>query len=164
MRSNYHNLPTVNGQEQQFGKKYKATKIQVNEKKKIVSMDLAKAYSEKSEIITWKRTYQLKKDKLVVKDDYKLNKVLAHNQIHFMLWQNVELKEGRALINVKEKKMELLYDKNQFSAHVDTIPLPDVRLSKVWKNEIYRLTLTDKKSKRKGHYKYIICKIKQDEK
>ncbi len=158
MRSNYHNLPTINGQEQQFGKKYKATNIQLNKKKKILSLNIAKAYSSKANIISWKRKYQLKKNKLIIKDNYKLKKAIAPNKIHFMLWGKVKLHNGKVKINVKKRKLELLYNKNQFNATLDTIVQTDIRLSKVWGKEIYRLTLTAKSKKREGNYKYIIQK------
>ena len=156
MRSQYHNLPSINGMEQKFGRKYKAENVQVNESKKMLSMDIAKAYADSAQVKSWVRNYQLQGAELVVTDSYKLNKAIAHNQIHFLTWGNVKTADGKIQIEVQGKKMELLYDKNQFDAKIQSIPLTDKRLSNVWGSEIFRVTLTAKSKNTSGNYKYII--------
>lgn len=158
MRSNYHNIPQINGEEQQFGKNYKATDIRINEKRKSISLNIAKAYPDVAQTISWQRGYQLKKDKLIITDSYQLKDANEPNQIHFMLWGKVDLEKGKVSLDVNANKMELLYNSNQFSAHIDTIPLPDTRLSKVWGEEIYRLTLKARTINKKGNYRYVIRK------
>ena len=156
MRSNYHNLPSVNGVEQKFGKQYKATDILVDEKKKMLSLNIAPAYPEEASVKQWVRSYQLKTRELIVKDKFTLKSALQSNEIHFMLWGDINIQEGKVNINVAGKKATLLYDKNTFEANIETIPLPDVRLSRVWGKEIYRLTLKAKKKSVRGEYVYRI--------
>ncbi|MDD2283901.1 MAG: heparinase II/III-family protein [Paludibacter sp.] len=156
MRSNYHNLPSVNGVEQVFGKDYKAADIRVNEKRKTLSLDIAGAYPEKASVKQWIRSYQLKDKELIVKDKFNLKKTLQFNEIHFMLWGDINIKGGKVNIDVDGKKAVLLFDNNTFEASLETISLPDVRLSRVWGNEIYRLTLKAKKKVVRGEYVYKI--------
>lgn len=150
MRSTYHNLPSINGQEQLFGKPYKATDILVNDKKKSVSMELAGAYPEESGVKSWNRGYQLSKGKLVITDRYALNKWKAPIQLHFMVWGSIDQKPGVIHVNVEGRKAQLLYDAKSYDYQLETIELPDPRLSKVWGKEIYRITLTEKTKKRQS--------------
>jgi hypothetical protein len=156
MRSNYHNLPSVNGVEQKFGKQYKANDILVDEKKKTLSLNIASAYPEEASVKQWIRSYQLKTNELIVKDKFTLKNALQSNEIHFMLWGDINIKEGKVAIQVDGKKVALLFDKNTFEANIETIQLPDVRLSRVWGEQIYRLTLKAKKKVMRWEYVYRI--------
>lgn len=158
MRSNYHNLPSINGIEQKFGKEFKATKVDFNAKKKTLSMNIATAYPDTVAAKSWVRTYQLADNELIVKDKFELSKSLAANEIHFMLWGDIQMREGEVLMNIQGKKVAMAYDKNVFDASLETIPLNDPRLSGVWGKEIYRLTLKARKAQLKGEYVYKIYK------
>ncbi len=157
MRSNYHNLPSINGVEQKFGENYRAINTIINENKKTVEYDISKAYPTEANIVSWKRSYQLKDGELEIKDKFKLKSKNQPNEIHFMLWGDVNIdKKGEVQINVEGKKGVLYYDKSQFEPMIETISLPDTRLSKVWGNEIYRVTLKATKQLSQGVYSYKI--------
>jgi hypothetical protein len=156
MRSNYHNLPSVNGVEQVFGKEYKAANIKLNEKRKTISMDIAGAYPVEAAVNEWVRSYQLNENELIVKDKFRLKKSLQPNEIHFMLWGDINISDGQVKIEVDGQKATLFYDKKTFEPMLETIPLPDVRLSRVWGDEIYRLTLKARKKAMRGEYVYRI--------
>lgn len=160
MRSRYHNLPDINGEEQKFGKQYKATDIRLHEKKKTLSVDIARAYPADAGVNSWIRAYQLTDHALVVTDKFDLKKAIKPNEVHFMLWGNIVLDKGTVTIGVEGRKMRLSYDPKVFDAALETIPLPDVRLSKVWGPEIYRLTLTAKTQKQKGSYVFKLTALK----
>jgi hypothetical protein len=162
MRSLYHNLPVINGVEQHDGREFHATNVLTNLKTKTVSFNIASAYPSASESKNWTRTYQLAANKLIINDKFQLNKTITANEVNFMLWGKVDLTTpGRVLIEVNSKKMELIYDANQFIASIETIPLPDTRLSNVWGKEIYRLTLKAKKLTLNDNYQFVIQKHKQ---
>lgn len=156
MRSNYHNLPSINGVEQVFGKEYKASDIRIDERQKALAMNIAGAYPEAAAVNQWTRSYQLNDKELIVKDKFSLKKALLPNEIHFMLWGDISIKDGVVKIDVDGKKATLLYDKKIFDPMLETIPLPDVRLSRVWGHEIYRLTLKAKKKATKGEYLFKV--------
>ena len=78
-----------------------------------------------------------------------------------MLWGNVQILKDKVSIEVQNKKMELTYDSKKFTASLDTIALDDVRLSKVWGNQIYRLNLKAKSNQLKDSYQFIIQQSKK---
>lgn len=158
MRSNYHNLPSINGTEQVFGKEYKATDLVFDTKKKMLSMNIAKAYPATAQIINWTRSYHLTDKELVIRDKFSIKKAIKPNEIHFMLWGEAEINEGKILMNVNDNKAELIYDNKLFVPTLESIELKDVRLSKVWGNKIYRLTLKAKQTTASGEYVFKIRK------
>lgn len=121
-------------------------------------MNIATAYPDSVAAKNWVRSYQLTDRELIVKDKFELKRSLAANEIHFMLWGDLQMKEGEVLMNIQGKKVAMTYDKNVFEASLETIPLNDPRLSGVWGKEIYRLTLKARKPALKGEYTYKILK------
>ncbi|ATL46443.1 heparinase [Chitinophaga caeni] len=159
MQSNYHNLPMVNGQPQPFGKDYKASNASFQEKKKTFSLDIAAAYGKDAAVKAWLRKYTLGDDKLVIEDNYQLAASKEANIINFMTWAQPDISKDGVVVLIKDnKQVRLAYDAAQFTASVETVPLPDKRLSNVWGDQIYRLSLKAKKLSLKGKYKFIISK------
>lgn len=157
MRSSYHNLPTINGLEQHQGREYAASNIKFNKSKKEFSIDIAKAYPSDAKINYWNRSYLLLKNGVEIKDDFHLSEALKENEINFMLWGSVDVShEGKVLIEIKEKKYRLEYDNKQFNAVLETIDLPDTRLSKVWGEKIFRLVLKARSLDTKSSYKFRV--------
>jgi hypothetical protein len=158
MQSNYHNLPMINGKPQAFGSQYRSRAVEFDPAKQLFSLDIAGAYPEDGAVQTWKRSYQLEKDgSLKIKDDYVLRETQAPNQLNFMVWQKPDISQtGRVDINVDGKTVSLSYDPKRFVATTEAVQLTDRRLSNVWGNEIYRVTLDDRKPERKGKYEFVI--------
>ena len=157
MRSPYHNLPTINGVEQKFGKTFSAKDIVCNVKGKTLSIDIANAYPEEAKVKSWVRKYHLKETSLVIKDKFELQENKEACMINFMLWGEVNIEtKGKVLITVNNKNMELLYDDKQFIPKLETIELPDSRLSNVWGSQIYRLQLQAKSTSTRGEYEFVI--------
>lgn len=160
MRSIYHNLPTINGVEQKFGKEFKATHIKVNAAQKQLSMNIASAYPAEAKATNWTRTYQLNDKSLVINDKFTLKNAEKPNELHFMLHSKPEIQKNKIIVYVNGEKMQMTYDSNTFEASLESIVLDDVRLSLVWGDEIFRLTLRDKKIRLSGKYKFIISQYK----
>ena len=79
------------------------------------------------------------------------------NQVNFLTWGDVDIStHGIVKISVDGQKAILEYEKNKFEVNKDIIKLKDPRLSNVWGNEIYRITLMSKKMEKNGSYTYII--------
>ena len=160
MRSIYHNLPTINGVEQKFGKEFNATHIKVNAAQKQLSMNIASAYPAEAKATNWTRTYQLNDKSLVINDKFTLKNAEKPNELHFMLHSKPEIQKNKIIVYVNGEKMQMTYDSNTFEASLESIVLDDVRLSLVWGDEIFRLTLRDKKIRLSGKYKFIISQYK----
>ena len=160
MQSNYHNLPLINGQPESFGTQYHATPVRADEKRCIFTADIAKAYPEEAAVDSWIRAYQLQKNRLVITDDYRLKMKKAPNQLNFMTWGNVDISEkGRIKLHINKVKATLSYDANVFKPTVEAVELTDQRLSKVWGDRIYRITLTANDQALSGQY---CCTVTRD--
>lgn len=156
MQSNYHNLPMINGVPQRFGQEYKATNVVCKEKQRFFSADISTAYPEEAAVNSWIRSYKLENKRLVITDKFSLKETKATNQVNFLVWGDIDIsKAGKVIVKVGEEHATLEYPSN-FKATLETIELPDTRLSNVWGKQIYRIVLTDSQKKLEGNYKFII--------
>lgn len=156
MQSNYHNLPVINGVPQRYGQEYKATNVVCREKQRYFSADISTAYPEEAAVKNWIRSYKLGNNELTITDKFSLKEAKAANQVNFLSWGKIDIsKAGKVTIEVKGQKATLEYPSN-FKATLETIELPDPRLSKVWGEQIYRIVLTDTQQKLNGSYKFVI--------
>ena len=156
MQSNYHNLPMINGVPQRFGQEYKATDVVCREKQRFFSADIATAYPEEAAVDSWVRSYKLGGRQLTITDRFSLKEVKAANQVNFLTWGQVDITvPGKVVIEVLGQRVTLEYPQ-RFKASLETVELPDTRLSKVWGPQIYRLVLNDTQQEQKGSYKFVV--------
>jgi hypothetical protein len=159
MRSVYHNLPEINGFEQRDGSAFHAGEVSCNVQRRALDFDIAPAYPLEAGVLHWRRKYRLDDDRLVIADHFELEKAGRPNAVHFLLRGDIDTAErGRVRIGTDGVEVELLYDGARFTPSLETISLPDIRLSRVWGEAVYRLTLTDKKPARNGSYSFIVKK------
>jgi hypothetical protein len=157
MQSNYHNLPIINGIAQKDGSSYKARDVKVDAKKYAFSLDIAGAYPQEAAVDRWIRSYQLKKDRLLISDQFALSRAKTPSQINFLTWGKVDVSTpGLVCIQVKDKVVHLTYDARAFTASAETVTLTDKTLSKVWGKEIYRISLNAKSTVKEGRYQYEV--------
>ena len=157
MQSDYHNLPRINGFSQSYGKQYKAINAKASKNEKSFSLDISKSYPAEAGISKWIRSYKLSKNTLLIEDNFNITNAQSANQLNFMTWGDVDISQpGIVSITVKGKTSRLLYDKNIFEPVLENIKLDDTRLSKVWGEEIIRISLNAKKVGNKGIYKIFI--------
>lgn len=154
MQSNYHNLPLVNGVPQKYGRKYKAKVLDAANGR--FSVDIAGAYPSEAKIKEWKRSYQVKGNRLDIRDQFELTEASQPNQVNFLTWGDVQLEEGQVTIQVNGQKAVLKFDGKAFEAKKESIALTDPRLSNVWGKEIYRISLTAKQVADKGDYRFTV--------
>lgn len=161
MQSQYHNLPLINGVPEQFGSEYKATDVQFDPKRMYFSANIATAYPAEANVKKWVRSYRLGKNSLKIEDSFSLDKADRPNQINFLTWGKVDISvPGIVTVEVNGEKARLAYDKDVFVSTVKTIRLDDPRLSNVWGEQIYRVSLNAKKLPLSGSYTYTITTIK----
>ena len=158
MQGNYHNIPMVNGYAEPPGAQYAAKDCKSTPTS--FSVDLANAYPAEAGVQKWVRSYNLAGKTLKVSDQFSLSKTEAPNQINFMTWGNVDSSTpGVVDVEVRGRKMRLKYDAKSFKAEVETIELTDKKLSNVWGNEIYRVSLIATTLQKSGKYNYTITKL-----
>ena len=159
MQSRYHNLPEINGVPQEFGSRYKADDVRFDPKRMSFSADISAAYPKEAYVTKWVRSYKLDRNELKIQDSFSLTEVKEPNRIHFLTWGKVDVSiPGKMMVEVNNEKACLKYDKNLFAISVETIRLDDPRLSNVWGERIYRVSLTAKERRRTGIYRYTITK------
>ncbi len=156
MQSNYHNLPMINGIPQSYGQQYKATDVVCKPDKRFFSMNIAQAYPEATAVKRWTRSYSLGDNQLTVTDDFSLKSGKTPNQINFLTWGKVDISEpGKVSIETQGQKVTMNYPRNLLVS-IETIELKDIRLSRVWGEEIYRIVFKDKEIRMAGNYKFVI--------
>lgn len=159
MQSNYHNLPVINEVPQAFGSQYKATNTSFNPKSSTFSVDIAKAYPETAQVKQWIRSYRLKNGILNIEDSFDLKEAMQNNQVNFLTWGDINIDTlGEVYINVNGQKAILEYDKKGFTPSIETITLDDPRLSNVWGQKIYRVSLHANNTAKRGKYSFVIKK------
>ena len=157
MQSSYHNLPKINGFDQQFGNNFRSRNVKFEEAKKEFSLDISNAYPASAGIKKWIRDYRLEGRTLLIRDEFQLQKAEKPNEINFLTWAKPDLtKAGEVMLEKNGKKVRLIYPAGSFTIQSEEIPLPDPRLSNVWGNQIYRIILKDKKERVKGSYQFRI--------
>jgi len=159
MQSNYHNLPMINGIPESPGAEFHSRNVEFNASRQIFSLDLAGAYPQEASVEKWQRTYKLDSNKLTITDDFRLIRTIKPNEIHFLSWVKPRIfVKGYAIFEKDGTKITLSYNPSLFDPVIETIPLDDQRLSSVWGEAMYRLSLIAKKQSLSGKYVFIINK------
>lgn len=152
MQSNYHNLPMINGVPQKYGRKYKATEVKAT--KKGFSANIATAYPAEADVKEWIRSYSLKGSSLIVKDQFELGALKEENVVNFLTWGDVSIHDGWVDICVDDVKVCLKFDNQKFVVKKEVVRLADKKLSGVWGDEVYRLSLKAKNKVLKDIYEF----------
>jgi len=167
-RSDYHNLPTVNGFPQSAAIEYKASDVSYKATPNpTFSVDIAKAYPKEAEIKKWKRTVSLTRGKVVrIIDDIDLGKANSITQ-HFMTCYPVEVKKDGEIVmhyqTTEGKKMNFViaYNPNQMEVQVEKIKYEspeDVGVEARWGDTIHRINFKVKAPKTKDSFNFTIKK------
>ena len=125
--SPYHNVPLVNGVEQEPVGTAKATHVVFNSDNNITNftMNLEKAYPEKAGIRLWQRniTVDHRKNTIEVKDNYQLNNPQLTQT--FMTVCDADITTAGKIIFTTEKneKVQLCYDGRRFGKRAKK-PMP----------------------------------------
>ncbi len=160
MQSNYHNLPMINGVPEAAGSQYRSRNVKFDAKKSTFSLDLSGAYPPEANVEKWQRTYQLGEKGLIIRDDCKLKQASKANQLNFLTWGQPDISvPGMVILEKNGVKLKLIYNTAQFSPAIETIVLSDRRLSNVWGNQIYRLSLNALKMEKSAKYSVKIVKL-----
>lgn len=157
MQSDWHNLPKINNYSQKSGREYKAVNTDFSPVSMTFSANIAKAYPAEAAVDEWVRSYRLSKGELKISDSFRLKETKYVNQISFLTWGHVDpSRAGVVSVNVKGQCARLYYDRSWFTCEVETIELDDPRLTSVWGNKLYRITLMAKTLPASGRYAFTI--------
>jgi hypothetical protein len=159
-RSEYHNLPIINGKGQEAGRNFEAKDVRetINEKESALSMDIAGAYPDSTGITALKRTVKLnrEKERIEIKDIFELNAVPASFEQVFMTVCDVSIAgPGKLLLKGKDdRKLMLNYDSKAWKISIEEPSFEGMEyesFNKKWGGKkITRIILTSLKPKPKG--------------
>lgn len=144
-RSAYHNVPLINGYEQNPGLNYAASdlKFDASDEKVRFKLDIAKAYPSEANVEKWIREYYLKRGHgLVIYDEFELNEINGETALHFITPCQVKLQEGATLELIGDNfKARLKYDSSLFEAVIENIEIEDKAISRTWTDGLRRIKL-----------------------
>ena len=141
VRSDHHNLPTVNGKMQMIGAEYVTSDAVYDKDNKTFSLDLKGAYPKEAEIDIYKRVAALGEGQVTVTDILK-SKIDGEVQFNYLLNTKPEFIED-GVFTVHGVRVE--YDKSlAFSYDCPDVAMPEtVDIAAEWETEgLYRVKLT----------------------
>ncbi len=159
MRSEYHNVPTVNGCLQENGRSFAAADVHYSVEGGLttLSMDIAGAYPKEACVRRYARSVCLDRDagRVVMADEYCLTEAKLPLQLNLLCFDRPQLlAPGRAQLG----ELTLTFDGELFSAEVETVALTDEKIAKDWdKGELYRMRLTAREAQNQGGYTLVFA-------
>ncbi len=160
MRSKYHNLPFINGYEQQAGAIFKAGEAAFSSSSAKVrfTVDIAGSYPEAALIDTWKRTYTLVRGKkFEIADTYTLSEIKGDTRWNFMTALRCEIiKPGIIQLSSDAFTLLLHYDDAVLQPQIEKIDIDDARLQRAWGNEVYRIVFGLNNPGTRGNIKFEV--------
>jgi hypothetical protein len=180
MRSDYHNLPDINGCTQFPGAGAKASGVGYNVTDGFtggdtsgfgynltdgvaggdtggiteMSLDIAGAYPKEAAVKSYRRALRFDrcKSSVTVRDEFELEKAVKPLINHIMCFNKPEIvKNGEICLG----GLTLAYDPATFDASVERIALTDPKIKADWqKDELFRILLTAKTAECKGSFTF----------
>lgn len=140
MQSDYHNLPTIEGLDQQEGAGFRATDVRqvTGEDRAEISMELISAYPLPESEYSYRRQVQLdkKQECVVLEDETNCKNVV----LNFIAYDKPEY-EGNSPHVIRLGNAVLEFTGAELLA-AETLPITDPRLQAAWDHDLYRIRLT----------------------
>jgi hypothetical protein len=166
-RSDYHNVPTVNGVTQRAGGAFKASDVSYKQSKSFASLvlDISKAYPSDAGVQTWQRTVRLNRRKNVEVTDVPQLKAPGSFTEHLMTCYPVDVSsDGQVVIHYKNGKGEqkdfaVSYDARKLEASVEKVPMVNVEDKAIvanWGDNIYRINFKTRESVAGGKFVFRV--------
>lgn len=140
MQSSWHNLPEFDGAMQVDGSEYAARNINADESG--ISMDIAKAYAEETQVENYFRRVSFENNSINVCDTCKKNNVCMN--LIFCCKPSIENAEGKTFIKLSddagtENFASVVFVSYIRDVSVEEVKITDKKLMRAWKNKIYRV-------------------------
>ena len=166
MQSQYHNLPKINGQDQEPGSKYRAkdTNFKANSRRALFSTDIASAYPETANVLEWERTYILDRGKrFVIEDDYELNKIADEPTTLNLITYSKVNERGPGELELKGEGFTLLLEYNDkiLQPAIEFTEVTDEQLKQYWPEGVSRIVFEFRDPKLKGKSRIEISEIRE---
>ena len=144
-RSEYHNLPIINGHGQKDGIVYAATDVEFSQTDTVVtlSMNLKETYENRNEINRWIRKidYELTRNEITVTEDFGFAQQLDY-ELCFMTPQRAEFADKVLTLKATNgEKLELIFENVNLDFELEEVQIEDPVLCKNWGKCLYRIHL-----------------------
>jgi hypothetical protein len=152
MQSAYHNLPQVNGVDQQDGDQYGARVVDYRPGR--LTLDLVGAYPSQAALTRWHRSVALDRRRLTVTEDYQLAEWRSPVKLMLMTVVRPDVsRPGRVLLG----SHAVSYDARQLEVGVDDLsPRLDNVQQHTWGTAMYRIVFTVKGDALRNRIQYTI--------
>lgn len=163
--SAFHNLPTINDQQQQDGALHAARDVHYFRDKlhAILAMDIANAYPPEPGSLVWKRIIATDDQRITITDSFTSKKPLTALTQTFMTVCNANIDQPGIILFTTEhgSKVSLHYNSN-WQASKETMSLiaeEEQGLKSTWRNKVItRILLTHRSPTSSGRVEYILSK------
>ena len=154
MQSAYHNLPQINGCDQQAGRKYASHDVEYRLGR--LKMDLAKTYPDSAGINCWTRVVDIDKRGVVtLSDDYDLSRCSSPVRLMFIAAHEPRVKAGEIEIGT----MKMKYDTTILDVAVEPLDGKfDPMLRQMWQDGLWRIVMSVKGNSKRGKVKITVAR------
>lgn len=168
MQSQWHNLPTVNGELQPNGRAFAAREARYTctDAAATLQLDLAHAWPKSAGITAWTRTLQLQRGQaVVITDDYELAGAKVPAVFNFITTRRVDLSApglvrlGSFPESAASRGAVLAYDAAAFTAAMDPVEVTDPWLKTSWAR-VFRVRLTERTATAKARREFSLTAAK----
>ncbi len=139
-RSKYHNIPIINGCEQNAGEQYKATDVvyRTTGNTARFSMDIAAAYPKEAKVKKWNRSITFyRKGGIRVEEKYSLFEFKDTSAIILMSCIKPKIKNGTIFLGDHKIK----FSQNKFDVCAERVWLSDKLLFSRWDGHVWRIVM-----------------------
>ncbi len=174
VQSQWHNLPIINGKQQQNGASFRVKDTRCDVKANTFQTDVAGAYPEEAAVQSWQRSYALSSNSLAITDRYTLSARKAADVEVFITqaeprlpgetFDGYKVKAGEVLIparsydGTKTIAMKMRFPKGMTASKEENV-LSDKRFIAAWGKSIWRLKFTsDEKAPLTGVYEFKLTR------
>ena len=162
--SAFHNLPTINGQQQDEGAFHEATNVRYSHgQARTLTMNIEKAYSAELGLTAWKRTIAADDQCVTITDSFASKKPLVSLTQSFMTVCKIDIDQPGVVVFTTEQgnKVSLHYGTGwRVTKETVSLTTEEERGLKItWRNKpITRILLTHQSPKSSGRFEYILSK------
>lgn len=153
MQSQWHNCPTINGVQQQDGRRFQANDVHFADNR--LSMDIAAAYPETAMVQSWKRTFTFApaKTSLQLDEAWQLKEWKEPFLLHFMTYLPADTNTpGKVILKGSAANLTMSYDPALFEVVTERQAVTDARLTPVWGDHVTRISLKARKQALNGQH------------
>jgi len=163
MQSAFHNLPTVNGVQQQAGEAFRARAVSYHSDDICAELrlDISSAYPKAAGIEHWQRRLRLERrpsPAIHIVDEFALSTVSADIVLSLMTPQEPQMVGADAIL-LDEGRAVLAFRGEGLSSRIERISVDDEHLRATWGDYLYRVLLQPDRAVQRGLWELRLTEV-----